>query len=200
MTKEEFRAYVKQKFKAMGFQSKKSVHYKFIEEDYIVCFELYPSSYCKGYQCTYGAILLPSCNYPLCGRYDIGSNFLFPRDPLCELDFTLPSLEQHVKYDYKCEYEKYTLEQVDVFFDKNIEHFLMPLYNKEFLFTYFRQDWRRFNYNDPHDIVNICKKADIDAKAVFAFLGPRHVDLICRRAGLDPQEFLATLEKGTVVN
>jgi hypothetical protein len=193
MTKDEFRSYVKQKFKSMGFLSKKSVHYKFVEEDYIVCFELYPSSYGKAYQCICGAIILPSTNFPLCGHYDITQNFQFPYNPECVLDFTLPALDQHRQYDYKCEYEKYTFDQIDSFFDANISHILMPLYNKEVVLDYFRQDWRRFSYKDPNNIVNICNKAGIDIQAVFKFLGQKHVDLICKRAGLDSKEFLASL-------
>lgn len=195
MTKEEFRAYVKQKFKAMGFQSKKSIHYKFIEEDYIVRLELDPSSYCRAYQCTCGAILLPSMLYPFQGYgCHIGMNFLFPYDPLCPLDFSLPDLEQHVKYDYKCEYEKYTLEQIDAFFDKNIEERLIPMYNKEFLLEFYRQDWRRFEYRHPDDIVNICKQAGIDPKAVFASFREDFLDFEFKRFGVDQQAFMAALE------
>lgn len=196
MTKAEFREYVKQKFKSAGFQAKKSIHYKYVEDEYLACFELDPSSYCKGYHCLYGAIALPSSTcYPLRGKYHYCANFLFPSDPAIELDLSLPKLEQHVKYTGICEYEKYTEDQINHYFEINIEHFLLPLYNSEFLFDYFRHDYRRFNYMHPNDIVNICKKAGINAQEVFMSFSKEHVDLLCRRAGIDTQDFCLSLVK-----
>ena len=194
MTKNEFRSYVKEKFSGMGFESYKSINYKYIEEDYIVCLELYPSSYCKGYQCTCGAIFLPNEDkFPLCGRYDVSSNFQFPREAGCELDFSLPVLECHVKYDYKCEYEKYTREQIERYFDNNIAHFLVPLYDREYALDFFRRDWRRFKHNKPEHIVNICKKADMDPQQVFSLIGKQHIDSVCKRSGKNTQETLDKL-------
>ena len=194
MTKNEFRAYVKDKFRSMGFESHKSIHYKFIEDDYVVCLELDPSSYCKGYQCTWGAIILPNEDtFPPCGRYDVSANFQFPREPGDELDFSLPVLERHVKYDYKCEYEKYTREQIERYFDANIAQFITPLYDIELALDYFRNDWRRFRYNKPEHIVNICKKAGLNPQQVFSSIGKDHIEAVCKRSGRNAREVLETL-------
>ena len=194
MNRKEFRELVKNKFQHLGFQSNKSINYRLVDEDYIVCMELYPSSYCKGYQCICGSIFLPNEDkYPLCGRYDAREVFEFPRDPSDDLDLNLSAIERHMKYDTICEYSKFSVEQVNQYFDSNIQHFVVPMLDREYTLDIYRKEWRHFQYTRPENIVNICQKAGLDPQEVFSFIGKKHIDSICRRSGRNTEDVLAKL-------
>lgn len=194
MTQKEFRLFVKDKFRQLGFQSHKSINYRFVDEDYIVCMELYASSYCKGYKCSCGSIFLPNEEkYPLCGRYDAREVFKFPRNPADELDLSLSMMEQHMRYDTICEYSKFSLEQVNQYFDLNIQYFLVPMLDREYTLDIYRKEWRHFQYTRPENIVNICQKAGLNPQEVFSFIGKKHIDSICRRSGRNTEDVLAKL-------
>lgn len=194
MNRNEFRSFVKQKLQDLGFQSYKSINYRLVGTDYIVCLELEPSTYCKGYECICGAVILPNEDkFPLCGRYDAREVFQFPRNPADELDLNLPVMERHMKYDTICEYGKFTIEQIDRYFDLNIQYILTPMFDREYTLEVYRKEWRHFRYTRPENIVNICLKAGLDPQEVFAFIGREHIDSVCRRFGQNTQEVLDKL-------
>lgn len=171
MTRQELRAYIKDKFKKMGYQSYKSYFYKIYDDDYLVGFYLEPSTYVKGYSFIYGIIYLPDeLKIPFRGLFDLDGSFRFPCDPDEELDLT--TYLENPKLSHIFEYEEYTLEQLDKLFEINYEYFMVPLLDKEHGLDQFRDPtkWFIFRRFAPQNVLKICQKAGIDSEKVFRYL------------------------------
>jgi len=170
MTKSELRTYVREKFKSKGFQSQKSYLYKIIDDDYLIGFHLYPSSYCKGYRFICGIIYLPDpFKIPLRGLFDLEWVFRFPVDSGSKLD--LSKYEGNTQLTTVFEYENYSLAQLEEYFMMNYEHFITPLFNKEFGLELFRSDWRLMNRFSVQTVDKLCQRASLDTKSVLKYLG-----------------------------
>ena len=143
---------------------------KVIDDDYLIGFYLYPSTYCKGYDFVCGIIYLPDeLKIPLRGLFDLEWAFRFPIDPSDKLE--LSDYYGNRKLTTVLKYEKYTIEQLDLFFGINYDYFIKPLYNKEFGLDMFRHDWRLMNRFSVQTINKICHRASIDAQMVLEQLG-----------------------------
>lgn len=170
MTRTELRRYVKEKFKEKGFRSEKSYLYKILDDDYLICFHLYPSSYCKGYSFICGVIYLPDeYKIPLRGLLDLEWCFRFPRDMDKELE--LDGYQSNPDLIAVFEYDNYTVEQLDKYFAVNYAHFVEPLFDKEYGLDCFRKDWRLMNRFSVKTVDKLCKRAGIDTQAVLQYLG-----------------------------
>ena len=170
MTKNELRAFVKEKFKQLGFSSQKSYLYKIIDDDYLIGFHLYPSSYCNGYKFICGIIYLPdSFKIPLRGLYDLEWTFRFPVGSSSKLD--LSQYQRNAHLTTVLEYEEYSLAQLEEFFAANYEHFILPLYDKEYGLKMFREDWHLMNRFSVQTVQKLCNRASLDTESVLAALG-----------------------------
>ena len=169
MTRQELRAYVKDKFKKMGYQAQKSYLYKVFDDDYLIGFYLEPSSYVKGYAFVCGIIYLPDelC-MPFRGVFDLQWEFQFPCKPEEKLD--LSTYPENPKLCRVFEYEKFTLEQLEKVFEVNYEYFMVPLLDKNYGLDIFRSNWAVFNRFDTQSILKICQRAGIDSEKVFRYL------------------------------
>lgn len=169
MDRKEFRQYVKRKLKQLGFQSRKSCHYLIMQDDYLIGFELVPSSYTKGYYFECGCLYLPDPRaMPFYGYMDLRKRFLFPLDPSQKFDFHA-CLESE-QYTRTCEYEKYTVEQIDQVFDANFEYYMRPFYNQEYGFQMYRENPRRMNHKSEAKIRMLCNRSGLDAEEVLPCL------------------------------
>lgn len=170
MEKAELRQYIKDKFKALGFQSRKSTHYKIIDNDYLIGFEMEPSTYCKGYCFTCGIIYLPDeQRMPFRGIFDLHWDFVFPWEPDGDPDVQRCIERKLLRRIF--EYEDYSIEQLDRIFEANYNYFMLPLYDKNYGLDIFRSSWRRMQYYPVPKIEMLCKRAGLDAQEVLAFLG-----------------------------
>lgn len=170
MTRKELRAFVKEKFKQQGFSSEKSYLYKILDEDYLIGFHLYPSTYCKGYSFVCGIIYLPDpFKIPLRGLFDLEWNFRFPIDPESKLD--LSHYQRNTQLKTVFEYEKYTVAQLEEFFSQNYDYFVLPLFDKEYGLKMFREDWRLMNRFSAQTVRKLCERASIDTESVLVALG-----------------------------
>ena len=170
MTRKELRTFVKEQFKSRGFSSEKSYLYKMLDEDYLIGFHLYPSSHCKGYTLICGIIYLPDpYKVPLRGLYDLEWSFRFPVRPGGELD--LDSGPTGPAYTTVLEYENYPLEEIEGYFAMNYEHFVLPLFDKEYGLKLLRADWRLMNRFTAQTVEKLCARASLDTQAVLKRLG-----------------------------
>ena len=175
MTKSELFAYAATKLKSLGYKSSRNYYYQIIDDDYLIGVFLDPSSYCKGYRFTCGAIYLPDeQKMPFCGKFDIQRNFVFPLDSNGLVGF-LEHNESGCKESFArntiFEYESYTLEQLDKLFEINYSYFVVPLMNKEYGLEWFRNNWKSMNRFSRNNVIKICKRAGINSDEVLAYLG-----------------------------
>lgn len=186
MNKKEFRDFIKQKFKSMGFQQNNSGWYKFLEDDYVIGFDIDPS-YGKSYQCTCGCIYLTESqknNFQFYGKYDWNYVFKFPRNPQCKLDIHL--YERVHKNMYKnlkevafaresmviyFEYEKFSLEQLEEYFKTNYEYYFEPFFDKNYALS-------KLKNNIIH--LGCCK--------------PEKYSMFCKLLGFDEEELMIEIE------
>lgn len=172
MTKKELRAFVKEQFKTREFSSYKSYLYTVIDDDYLIGFHLYPSTYCKGYSFICGIIYLPdSFKIPLRGLFDLQWSFRFPIHPGGELD--LDHYQDGARFTTVFEYENYSLEELALYFSMNYEHFIEPLFDKELGLKMFREDWRLMNRFSVQTVTKLCRRASLDTQAVLRYLGKK---------------------------
>lgn len=170
MTKNELRTFIKEKFKSQGFSSQKSYLYKTIDDDYLIGFHLYPSTYCKGYSFVCGIIYLPDpFKIPLRGIYDLEWSFRFPVHPGGELD--LKKYQDGARFTTVFQYENYSTEDLEVYFSMNYEHFITPLFDKEYGLQLLREDWHIMNRFAPQTIDKLCKRASLNTQIVLEYLG-----------------------------
>jgi len=170
MTRSELRTFTQKKLKAMGYQAQKSYLYKIIDDDYLIGFHLYPSSYIKGYSFVCGIIYLPDeLKMPLRGVFDLEWEFQFPFDP--DGVFDLKDYPDRTKYMRVFEYEKYTLEQLEVLWDANFRFFMEPLTDKNYGLEIIRKDWNNLKRFAPENVLKLCLRANMDINKVFSFLG-----------------------------
>lgn len=170
MTKKELRAFVKKQFISQGFSAEKSYLYKIIENDYLIGFHLYPSTYCKGYSFICGIIYLPDpLKIPLRGLFDLEWHFRFPVHS--SADFDLSNTQDVTQYTTVLEYENYTQEDINAYFSLNYEHFIIPLFDKEYGLKMFREDWRLMNRFSSQTVDKLCKRASLDTQIVLKYLG-----------------------------
>lgn len=170
MTRTELRAYIKKRFKSLGFSSEKSYLYKIIDNDYLIGFHLYPSTYCKGYSFICGIIYLPDpYKVPLRGLFDLEWNFRFPRHPGGELN--LNGHQSRTNYVTVFEYEQYSLEDIETYFSINYNYFIAPLFDKEYGLKMFRENWRLMNRFTAQTVDKLCKRAGLHTQTVLEYLG-----------------------------
>ena len=170
MTRQELRAWIKAKFKAMGYQQHKSYLYKVFDDDYVVGFDLYPSSYCKAYSFECWIIYLPDeIKFPPNGKADLFWTFRFPADPSSVLE--LDNYQNDRNLNWLFEYEKYSIEQLEEWFEINYNFFMLPLMDKNYGLDIFRMHWRdhmiRFA---PENVIKICDRAGLDKQEVAEYL------------------------------
>jgi len=106
---------------------------------------------------------------PLRGLFDLNWEFRFPVHPGGKLD---------LKNKQNCgcsttlfEYEKYSLGDLDSYFNMNYNHFVAPLFDKEFGLQMLREDWRLMNIFSVQTIDKLCKRAHLSTQAVLDYLG-----------------------------
>ena len=165
MEKSELKRFLNDRFIELGFQIKKNYYTKLLDEDYLIGCCLYPSSYVKGYQLYCGIIYLPNeMKMPFRGLFDLEWNFQFPIDPSDELDLGGGGLTVVLHY------ERFTIKQFESIFKKNYEHFMLPLYNKEYGLDLMRKDWRLMRRHSFYTIEGLCKRMGIEYSDVIEFL------------------------------
>lgn len=170
MEKNEFRNYIKHRFKALGFQSQKSINYAILEQDYLIALELYPCTYGKQYQVICGVIFLPDeKKIPLRGIYDYQCNFRFPLEPDTPWDPGIPIQQQ--RWGIYLKYELFTQERLTSLIDYNIEQVMKPLYDRETVLNVFRDNWKMMNRFSVPTIEKLCSFANLDAQEVLSTLG-----------------------------
>ena len=169
MTKPELKDFIKDKFKSLGYQSRKSYFYKIVDEDYLIGFFLDPTGRTKGYYFICGIIYLPdSIKMPINGLFDLEWKFIFPWEPTSEFDVE-KCLDTKL-YKKVFEYEAYNLEQLEIIFSKNYAYFIDRLLDKEYGLDLFRKNWNRMNRFSAHSVDKICKRAGLDTDSVLKYL------------------------------
>lgn len=170
MERKELRKYIRERFKSMGYQSYKSYQYKVLDDDYLIGFDLYPSTYTKGYYFDCGVIYLPDeYKIPLRGLYDYGNRFIFPNPP--EIPFDIEKCKESRSFTTTFRYEEHTLEQLDEWFHQNYKYYMIPLLDKEYALERFRKDLRLMNAFKPKTIDKLCKRAGMNTQEVLRILG-----------------------------
>ncbi len=169
MDKTDVRKYIKEKFKTLGFQSKRKWHYRIYDGDYLIGFELEPSTLCKGYCFTCGIIYLPDeLRMPFHGIFDFHWDFIFPWEP--DADCDVQSCINSKLFRRVFVYEEYSVEQLDKIFNANYDYFIKPLMSKEYGLNLYREDWRRLESYPKSKIEMICSRAGINTQEVLRFL------------------------------
>lgn len=174
MDRKELRTVVKAFYKSKGFQSQKKYMYKLIDDDYLVCAWLEPVGFMKADSLRCGGIYLPDENkWPLTGCCDVYRDFCFPKVPSEKLDFG-----NYNDYDFPkqgvtfyFEYEKYTTEQLCDFLNVNYDHFMVPMFDRNFRLDELRQDWRPLGSLGENSFMKMCLKAGLDPQEVRKHLG-----------------------------
>lgn len=187
MEKKEFRDFIKKKFKDMGFKQKNSGWYKFIDEDYVIGFDIDPF-YGKAYQCTCGCLFLTETersNFQFNGYYDFRHIFVFPRKP--ENNFDIPFYEyantniyEHIKDTISAReamatsliYENFTVEQMEYYFNRNFEYYFTRFFDRNYAF-------------------NELKKQ----KATLYAINPKKFSMFCKMFGFDEEELKKEYEE-----
>lgn len=165
MEKSEFKLYIKNRLKELGFHKRKDFYSKVMDENYLIGIDLDHSSYVKGYQFRCGIVYLPNeQRIPFRGIFDLKWNFYFPSEPGQKLDFE----KRPLKYIF--EYEKYTIDEFKEFFEQNYEHYIIPLYDPGYGIELIRQDWKLLKRCDPQTIERLCKRIGIEYDEVMKFL------------------------------
>ena len=139
MTRKEFRAWVKERFKEMGFKAYRSFLYREVSDDCLLGFYLEPSSYYREYECTFGVLYLPdeTQNVLEDRRFDITMCFEFPweADDPWAANFKKSGLP-----NMYIAYERYTEDEVVAMFEKNIHDYLMPFFDRTYGLRMLRQN------------------------------------------------------------
>lgn len=175
MTKEEFLSYVKEKFASLGYRSRRLNFYKLVDDDYLVGFSVFGSTFCRGYSFTCGGVYLPNeFKIPFCGKFDLERDFVFPMRSINDKRSIYECIEDlGKKYSYKnniFEYELFTLEELDLYFDVNYEHIAKPYFDKNYGLERFKSDWRLMRGFSAKTVTNLCDRAGLDADEVLRFL------------------------------
>ncbi len=182
MEKKEFKDFIKQKFNSMGFKQKNSGWYKFIEDDYVIGFDIDPS-YGKSYQCTCGCIYLTEAqrnNFQFNACYDWRYVFKFPRNPQCELDIHFyEQANENIYNNIKeataareamgiyFEYEKFSLEQLEEYFNANYEFYFTPLFDKNHALNKLKNDIRLLGLYKHDKFVMFCELFGYDEEKLI---------------------------------
>lgn len=170
MTKEELRSFVREKFKELGYQSRGNYFYKIFDDDYLIGFHLYASSYVKGFSFVCGVIYLPDkIKIPIRGVFDLQWEFQFPQEPEAMLDLSAYPDTRRLRRIF--EYEQYTLEQLENFFEVNYAFFMAPLLDKNYGLNIIRNNWYHLKRFTPQNVLKLCQRADINSEDVFRYLG-----------------------------
>lgn len=170
MTKKELRSFIKEQFKTRGFSSEKSYLYKIIDDDYLIGFHLYPSTYCKGYSFICGIIYLPDpFKIPLRGLFDLEWSFRFPIH--CSEELDLNHYQDATRFTTVFEYENYSLADLEAYFSMNYDYFIIPLFDKDYGLKMFRDDWRLMYRFSARNIDKLCSRASLDTQTVLRYLG-----------------------------
>lgn len=167
--KREFRNYIKSKLRTQGYQVQKSSFYKLIDKDYLVGFELHPSSYGKGYYLHFGVLFLPDeKKWPFCGLFDHQMQLVFPNCLNEEID-TL-SFPNPPAWGRCCLYDEFSASQLDEILQLNYEHFIAPRLNKDYVLSLYRNNWKMMSWMNPSGIKKICGLIGADPYEVAEFL------------------------------
>jgi len=179
MTKDEFRAYHKEKLKSKGFKVRNSFWYKFIDDIYAVGFHIDHSSYCKGYRCEIGGqIVLSGDKIPNSGYQDVYSIFCFPVEPGKKLNCDISTIangryvprEKCNLYTNIFEYENYTVEQLDEYFDANYAQFAPTFLDKNKFLEILCSNYFHFRAYTPEKLLLVCNMCNLDKKEVYDFV------------------------------
>lgn len=176
MERKEFRELIKNKFKSMGFKSRKSYWYKIIDDDYLVSFGLEASTYARAYQMRCGFCYLPDESvFPFDGfvSTDRTWNFFFPREVGGEFDLSNHDFNMYPgfqKYTPYFKYELYTEEQFEELFDMNYKYIFEPMLTKGYGLDYFTANVRHLNSLGSVKLKKICKMLGLDVYEIVKIL------------------------------
>lgn len=214
MEKKEFKDFFKQKFNSMGFKQKNSGWYKFIEDDYVIGFDIDPS-YGKSYQCTCGCIYLTEKqknNFQFNAYYDWRDVFKFPRNPQCELDIHFyEKVHEDIYKNLKevtvareamgiyFEYEKFSLEQLEEYFNANYEYYFTPFFDKNYALNKLKNDIRLLGCYEHDKFVMFCELFGYDEEKLILEINEKR--RIAQRKFLEEQVTKngLTINQGTVL-
>lgn len=178
MTKDECRAYHKEKLKSMGFRSKNSFFYKFLDDNYAVGFYMNHSSYGREYTCEIGGQIVAPRRQIFAGYLDCRKIFWYPTNPEVPLDCDLDTVGSDIrknrelayKYTSVFKYEEFTVEQLDEYFDINYAHWSPFVLNKNKFLEYMCSDYNRFMFYTPEELLLVCNMCNLDKKEVYDFV------------------------------
>lgn len=177
MEKKEFRDFIKQKFKDMEFKQKNSGWYKFIDDDYVIGFDI-DSFYSKAYKCTCGCLFLTETeknNFQFNSCYDYRHLFVFPRTP--EKKFDIPFYEYANKYIYdhikdtifareemdtSFIYGNFTIKQLEYYFNENFKYYFTRFFDKNYAFNELKKQKATLYVNKPEKFSMFCKMFGYD--------------------------------------
>lgn len=170
MEKIEMHRFVRQKFKSMGFRTQKNKFHKLIGDDYLVGVTM-DAGYVKSYRFYCGMIYLPDeWKMPFKGVFDISRQYMFPETLNGGPDVQKWLHDPSQKSWTIIEYEKYTIEQLDMVLDANYEYFVKPMYDKEYGLQKYRDNWQYLRNVSPQKRNLLCRLAGLDVNAVNDFL------------------------------
>ena len=199
----------------MGFKQKNSGWYKFIEDDYVIGFDIDPS-YGKSYQCTCGCRYLTEKeknNFQFNACYDWRAVFKFPRNPQSELDIHFyEKVHENIYENLKevavareamgshFEYEKFSLEQLEEYFNANYEYYFTPFFDKNYVLNKLKNDIRLLGCYKHDKFVMFCELFGYDEEKLILEINEKR--RIAQRKFIEEQVTKngLTIPQGTVGN